>query len=108
MTLQGTNTYIVGTGEKRLLIDTGEGLPGYVQRLKEALGGEGCTIEAVLLTHWHSDHVGGVADVKAAFPLARVHKMRREQGSLHVQNSEALCLTVTLPYRGCLVPPTQS
>ena len=33
-TLQGTNCYLVGKGSKRILVDTGEGVAGFVELLK--------------------------------------------------------------------------
>lgn len=63
-TLQGTNTYLLGTGASRLLIDTGEGLPSWREALRRTLAAEGATISKVLLTHHHHDHVGGVGDVR--------------------------------------------
>jgi glyoxylase-like metal-dependent hydrolase (beta-lactamase superfamily II) len=66
MTLQGTNTYLVGTGRQRLLVDAGEGgVPGWRQGLAEVLEQEGCAVGALLLTHWHHDHVGGAGEVVA-------------------------------------------
>ena len=62
-TLQGTNTYLVGTGRRRILIDTGEGREGYPALVKEVLQQQDCNIEHVLVTHWHGDHVGGIRDV---------------------------------------------
>ncbi|KAK9712004.1 hypothetical protein K7432_007422 [Basidiobolus ranarum] len=63
-TLQGTNTYLVGTGKDRLLIDTGEGKPEYLQALISALKELGeVQIFGILLTHWHYDHVNGIPGV---------------------------------------------
>ncbi|KAK5159483.1 hypothetical protein LTS14_002625 [Recurvomyces mirabilis] len=73
-TLQGTNTYIVGTGPKRLLIDTGEGNKIWPRNLKRALADEGVTIDKVILTHWHPDHVGGVPDVRTIASGVTVYK----------------------------------
>jgi ribonuclease/clavin/mitogillin len=73
-TLQGTNTYLVGTGPKRILIDTGEGKPVWAERLHQVLQDEKASIGTVLLTHWHHDHVGGVAQVRELEPDVQVRK----------------------------------
>lgn len=62
-TLQGTNTYLIGRGPQRLLIDTAEGKPSWKAALQRTLAEERATVSAALLTHWHGDHVGGVKDV---------------------------------------------
>ncbi|KAL2115068.1 hypothetical protein VTJ04DRAFT_10731 [Mycothermus thermophilus] len=91
-TLQGTNTYLVGSGSSRYLIDTGEGKPEWLASLKQALAtytpnadGTPITLAGVLLTHWHRDHIGGVADVLRTWPGTKIWKRKRqeEEGSGH-------------------------
>ena len=64
-TLQGTNTYLVGKGPEVILIDTGAGLPEYKTLLAQTISSLKLNIVSVVLTHWHADHVGGVADVES-------------------------------------------
>lgn len=70
----GTNTYLVGQGPKRLLIDTGEGKPEWLQSLKKVLSDEKASIDQAILTHWHPDHVGGVNDLLAFLPKTNIFK----------------------------------
>ncbi|KUL89682.1 hypothetical protein ZTR_00407 [Talaromyces verruculosus] len=67
-TLQGTNTYIVGTGSHRLIIDTGQGIPEWATLLSSVLAERNITLSHVLLTHWHGDHAGGVPDLLRLYP----------------------------------------
>src|SRR5512147_1859872 len=58
----GTNTYLIGTGARPLLLDTGQGVPQYLPLLERALRetrpAEG--LQGIVLTHGHADHIGGV------------------------------------------------
>jgi glyoxylase-like metal-dependent hydrolase (beta-lactamase superfamily II) len=73
----GTNTYLIGTGPRRILLDTGQGRPEYVPVLERALERCGCEgIQEIVLTHAHPDHIGGVRDVIERWGPLRVSKLR--------------------------------
>jgi endoribonuclease LACTB2 len=78
-TLQGTNTYLIGTGPKRILLDTGDGRPEYKKLLNQYLKVTGIEISVVLISHWHIDHTGGVEDVLATCNAARTYKFPRPE-----------------------------
>ncbi len=78
MTLQGTNVYLLGRGPKRVLVDTADGhQPEFFENLRGVLEEDACVIEAVVLTHWHHDHVGGVQHILEQFGRPKVFKCRR-------------------------------
>jgi len=67
-------------GRRNILIDTGTGRQGepIFEKIKK-LGVEPDQIDAVLITHLHGDHFGGlVREGKAAFPRAKVYLSARE------------------------------
>lgn len=64
MTLQGTNTYLIGTGKNRILLDTGDkDVKEYQQSLAQVIQSEQVNIEHIVVTHWHHDHIGGVENI---------------------------------------------
>lgn len=50
--------------------------PGDEEPVIARLAAEGLTLAAILLTHHHGDHIGGVADLLARWPQARVYGPR--------------------------------
>jgi glyoxylase-like metal-dependent hydrolase (beta-lactamase superfamily II) len=84
-----TNTFLIRGGGKTVLIDTGFG-----GALFEALGELKVRpeeVDAVLITHLHGDHIGGLAkDGKALFPNARVYLARRELAAAQANARQAL------------------
>lgn len=75
----GTNTFIVGSGHSRLLIDTGQGVDTYLDLLERLLNetNGGCQLQEILLTHAHPDHLGGVEGILERFGPLRVSKKPR-------------------------------
>ena len=71
----GTNTYIVGTGTERILLDTGDGRPEYLPVLARALEHAGeARIQEIVVTHGHPDHIGGAASLVETYGPRRVSK----------------------------------
>ncbi|WP_342358453.1 MBL fold metallo-hydrolase [Terrarubrum flagellatum] len=73
------NAYVVNTGSKLILIDTGTGNAmgpslGALQKNLAAAGFKPEDVDLILLTHMHPDHVNGLpaSDGKAAFPNAEL------------------------------------
>lgn len=86
-TLDGTNTYIVGTGRRRLLIDAGQGEAEYLTNLRSVVSDvlqiDG--FEAIVLTHSHIDHIGGVPDVLKTWGQVPILKFRENEESDEVR-----------------------
>jgi len=73
----GTNTYIIGAGRRPLLLDTGQGLQQYLplleRGLREVRGAE--RMQALVVTHDHPDHSGGVPSIRDRFgPVEAIKK----------------------------------
>ena len=68
-----TNTYLVLNGKRAFVVDPGDGAEDMLLRAKE----EDATIEEVLLTHAHFDHIGGVAALQRAGALVVMLRFMR-------------------------------
>jgi len=73
----GTNTYIVGSGRRPLLLDTGQGVAIWAELLVAALKelADSSALDKIVLTHAHVDHIGGVRQAHEKFGALEVLKM---------------------------------
>ena len=82
------NVYLLRSGGKLILLDTGYGGErGSLLKKLEALKISPDQIDAVLLTHMHGDHIGGLLTEQgnAVFPKATIHVSEPE----HAENLRA-------------------
>lgn len=80
-TLQGTNTYLIGVSRPYILLDVGEGKPGYIRLLETVLldnersnahvtSNDTPFVSDIIISHRHHDHHGGLPSV-----LTLLHKL---------------------------------
>jgi glyoxylase-like metal-dependent hydrolase (beta-lactamase superfamily II) len=74
----GTNTYVIGTGLERLLLDTGQGVDGYLPLLEKSIADVAGAIglSGIVITHHHIDHVGGLRVLLERFGPLPVYGMK--------------------------------
>lgn len=65
-----TNSYVLGSADKRscLVVDVGD----KPDALLDFLSSENFSLEAVVLTHGHYDHIGGLKELLKAHPQAKL------------------------------------
>lgn len=70
---KGCDAHLLQTEEKAILLDTGmfHCADNLVKILKEALHGR--TLDFVLLSHTHYDHVGGIPALREAYPSLKIY-----------------------------------
>lgn len=71
-----TNCYVVSRpeGDSCWVADAGYGAEAMAEHIKE----QGRSVEAIVLTHAHADHIGGLDDLAGAFPDAPVYLHQAE------------------------------
>ena len=75
------NSVFLDAPEGLILVDTGRH-PAHQDALLAFARARGRPIAAILNTHWHLDHSGGNAEMRAAFPEAQVYASRAIEGAL--------------------------
>jgi glyoxylase-like metal-dependent hydrolase (beta-lactamase superfamily II) len=75
------NSVFLDAPEGLILVDTGRH-PGHQEKLLAYAHARGKPVAAIVNTHWHLDHSGGNAEIRAAFPNAEVHAGTAVDGAL--------------------------
>jgi glyoxylase-like metal-dependent hydrolase (beta-lactamase superfamily II) len=119
------NTFLIQTGSHVALVDTGAAKVmgptlGLLPDRLAAIGVDAASIDTVLLTHLHGDHVAGLADTDGAalFPNAKLVMSAAEAGFWldeevaakapdAAKSSFALARKMTAPYRDRITLATE-
>lgn len=71
---QDNYIWLLKHGAHAAVVDPGDSAP-VIATLKDS----SLTLDAILITHHHSDHIGGVAELLKLWPKANVYAPKREQ-----------------------------
>ncbi|MDR1905221.1 MAG: MBL fold metallo-hydrolase [Treponema sp.] len=94
-----TNTFLIRGGGKSIIVDTGFGTTIFDSMKK--LGVNPADVDAVLLTHMHGDHIGGLAkDGKALFAKAKVYVAQQEREYWTISRVNQGAVNALKPYGG--------
>lgn len=75
------NTEIFTAADGLVVVDTGRH-PGHAAEILAYAAEKGLPVVAIVNTHWHLDHTTGNADIKAAYPDAKVYATRAIETAL--------------------------
>lgn len=75
------NTIVFENAEGLTVVDTGRH-PAHQAKILDHARARGKPIVAIVNTHWHLDHSGGNAELRAVFPNAKLYTATAVQGAL--------------------------
>jgi glyoxylase-like metal-dependent hydrolase (beta-lactamase superfamily II) len=75
------NSVFLDAPQGLILVDTGRH-PAHQEKLLAYARSRGKSIAAIVNTHWHLDHTGGNAEIRAAYPRAQVYASTAVEGAL--------------------------
>ena len=75
-TYKGTNIYFLGSGNSKIMIDAGQDVVEYEERLNKMFDTLNFSVSHILITHHHHDHTHALKYVLSRFPSVVVYKFK--------------------------------
>jgi glyoxylase-like metal-dependent hydrolase (beta-lactamase superfamily II) len=96
---QTVNAFLVKSPGRNILFDTGTGAGGVIIDKVKKLGVAADKVDAVLITHLHGDHFGGLSkDGEALFPNAKLYVPAKDHEYFTKTNVNQGAVTALAPY----------
>lgn len=75
-TYKGTNIYFLGSGNSKIMIDAGQDVVDYEERLNKIFDTLNFSVSHIVITHHHHDHTTAIKFLLSRFPSVVVYKFK--------------------------------